>query len=236
MAVSPFGNLPLDTGTFLSRISQFMTSGVNYVATAFKPGYALQAAELNEIHEQHLFYQTLSNRSSYNWKAYDLNSIPYWEGCTPYNPSNITITNAGPRVTVTFNSPNWFYLMDTRLNAQSTNSGIGFWVNIVTPVTISFNPPQANNTTVRYGFTYEISTVGVNTDSTLKDQSNSLIAGITVPGADRIQIKNIQLVEFNTTLTKFSEIFAAKRTTNAYAIYWPYSNYSKQISGNIPVS
>lgn len=232
MAATPFGKLPLDTGTFLSRISGFMTSGVNYVATAFKPGYALQAGELNEIHEQHLFYQTLSNRSSSNWKTYDLNSIPYWDGTTPYEPSFISSTPVGNELNVTL-PPSWYYLLDTT-STSGNNSGIGFWVNIRTQISVNVAPPPGQ-VRVRYGLTYEMATVNSSQDSILKDQSNSLIAGIVVPGADRIQIKNISLVQFQTGMTRFSEVFSARRAQNTYAIYWPYSNYSKKISGDITI-
>lgn len=233
MAIAPFGKLPLNTGTFLSRISSFMDDGVNYVVTGFKPGYALQAAELNEIHEQHLFYQTLSNRSSYNWKTYDLNSIPYWDGITPYNPTQITTSSSGNQITVTVPLRSWHYLIDSTINAN-VNSGIGFWINIMAPLTITISPP-AGTQTVRYGFNYSIATINSTQNPILKDQSNSLIAGISVPGADRIQIENISLVQYSTSFTRFSELFAAKRTGNTYAIYWPYSNYSKKISGDITI-
>jgi hypothetical protein len=211
-----------------------MQRGVNYAATGFKPGYALQAAELNEIHEQNLVYQTLSNRSLYNWRVYDVNSIPYWDGTTPYDPANIVITTNGNQVTIKF-SPSWFYLIDST-STNSSNSGFGFWVNTIEEKTIIVTPPAAG-ATIRYGFNYEITTIGVDQDSSLKDESNSLIAGITVPGADRIQIKNISLVQRQGSFTKFSEIFAARRLTgsNTYALYWPYSNYSKKITTDIPV-
>lgn len=237
MAVTPFGNLPLQTGTFLSRISRFMSSGVNYVATGFKPGYALQAAELNEIHEQHLFYQTLSNRASYNWKSYDLNSIPFWDGATPYSISNLTASVVGSQITVTLNA-GWYYLIDTT-SQNANNSGIGFWVNTLTPTTIIISPsdiPAAIGGTVRYGFRYSISTVNVSQDAILKDESNSLIAGITVPGADRIKIDNLTIAKHSTGFTKFSEVFAAKKiSSTTYSIFWPYSNYSKQIAATTPL-
>lgn len=233
MAVSPFGKLPLESGTFSSRISRFMSSGKNYVSTGFKPGYALQAAELNETHEQFLFYQTLNNRSSYNWKSYDVNSIPFWDGATIYNPISITTTNNGNQLTISF-LPTWLYLLDST-STNPNNSGIGFWVNTTKTTSITITPPS-NAQPVRYGFTYSIETINVTQDPELKDESNSLIAGITVPGADRIKINNIRLTQFESGVTKFSELFAAKRDQNTYAIYWPYSNYSKKISGDISVS
>lgn len=66
MTTPPFGpTTPLSQSPFLSRLPLFTLNTDaavnNYPLVAFKPGFPLQAAELNEIQENFAIQQTLSN-------------------------------------------------------------------------------------------------------------------------------------------------------------------------------
>lgn len=231
MAELPFGfNLPLNTSTYLSRISDFMSRPVNYVVCGFKPGFALQASELNEMQERFLVYQTLSNRCTNNWRASTLTSPnPFWEGATPFSPANISTTQTTGSITVTAN-PGWYYVIDNASTPDGffTNSGFGYWINIKTSlsVTVTFN--ETSTTPLKYGFILTKSYVNFNDDPSLKDNSNSSNSSLNVPGADRMKIVVNSLSKTLGTgqnQGKFSELFNATRTTSSqFTLSWPYSS------------
>jgi len=107
----PFGTTtPLSQSPFLSRLPLFTlnTGGVvnNYPLVAFKPGFPLQAAELNEIQENFAIQQTLSNTLLTNWLTYgtsaeltgsptDIYTGPGWNGAIPLDPRYVTASTAG---------------------------------------------------------------------------------------------------------------------------------------------
>ena len=112
MTTPPFGpTTPLSESPFLSRLPLFTlnTGGSavnNYPLVAFKPGFPLQAAELNEIQENFAIQQTLSNTLLTNWLTYgtsieltgsptDVYTGPGWNGAIPLDPRYVTATPAG---------------------------------------------------------------------------------------------------------------------------------------------
>ena len=112
MTTPPFGpTTPLSESPFLSRLPSFTlnTNGAavnNYPLVAFKPGFPLQAAELNEIQENFAIQQTLSNTLLTNWLTYgtsieltgsptDIYTGPGWNGAIPLDPAYVTATPAG---------------------------------------------------------------------------------------------------------------------------------------------
>jgi hypothetical protein len=233
MAVSPFGLLPFNQSIYLSRVSEFQSRPANYVLTGFRPGFALQAAELNELQEQFMVYQTLSMRTFNNWRDTVLtNPNPFWDGTTPFDPDLLTVTSGSGFLDVSIN-PGWYYLVDTTNNVTSgiLNSGFGYWINIKTAQSIRVTFAETSSTPIRFGFTYTVSDIGSATDNTLLDNSNAANASMTIPGANRIKINNITLAKFATGMTKFSEIFGAIRVnTSSFKLAWPYNAYSQLIA------
>ena len=218
MAKPPFTSMPLDTGTYGSRIDDFMNAGNNYVISGFKPGYALQAAELNEIQEQFLYQQRLSNSCTYNWRNANPNHVPFWNGTTPYNPINIS-SSGSTSLNVTANQ-GWYYLIDSA-------SGMGYWIWINTGLSITVSHADAGFNATRYGFTYTKEFINSDQDDTLTDNSNSANTNMNIPGADRYKITNISLVKYAGDSSAFSEIFGAKRTSpTQFGLFWPYGDYS----------
>lgn len=228
MALTPFSQLPLQTSTYLSRISSFMDRRANYVLSGFRPGFALQAAELNELQEQVLTNQTLTNRCQNTWKDLYTTANPFWDGTTPYNPSLLTVSGAAGTITVTA-TKGWYYLVDAVFAGTGVlNSGFGYWINLPQDLSISVSFGETSTSVTRYGFTYTVSDINAATDDTLYDQSNAANANMTVPGANRIKIDNIQLVKYSSSLSKFSTLFGAIRTSQSqFTLNWPYANYTQ---------
>ena len=111
MTTPPFGTTtPLSQSPFLSRLPVFtLNTGAvvnNYPLVAFKPGFPLQAAELNEIQENFAIQQTLSNTLLTNWLTYgtsaeltgsptDVYTGPGWNGAIPLDPAYVTASATG---------------------------------------------------------------------------------------------------------------------------------------------
>jgi hypothetical protein len=229
MSIAPFGELPLNTTTYSSRVDELLSRPVNYVLTGFKPGYALQASELNELQEQFYVQHTLTNRCMSNW-YYDteyLYTMPFWSGTTPYTSSLITNIRSIASVTVTA-GVGWYYLIDsTTPNTNlSINSGIGFWVynDVATSITIAFS--ELSSTVTSFGFSYTFSEINSIDDSSLHDNANAANATMSIPGADRIKISGLTLVKFATSLSTFSTVFGATNSGGIVSLKWPFSTFS----------
>lgn len=121
----PFSTLPLHVRPYYSRVTSFTTNTniiQNYPLLAFTPGYALQAAELNEVQENFYIQQTLTQDLFKNWPLTgnsdgDL-KFPIWDGAVPLNPSQLTLT--GSLLTVL---PGWYLI-----GGSNFFGGIKFWV------------------------------------------------------------------------------------------------------------
>lgn len=224
MAIAPFGDqFILDTPTYGSRTSDFISRPVNYFITGFKPGFALQASELNELQEQFYVQQTLSNRCIFNWLSdTTVSRKPFWEGCTPLATNLVSITNNTNSITFTF-SAGWYYLNDKTYTSENikVNSGFGIWIynSQATSTTIEKTSVQASSNPSKLGFVYVKDYISSSDDETLNDNANSTNVLMSVPGADRIQIKNLGAAVYSTQ-TLFSEICNISRSgTSAAPVY-----------------
>lgn len=136
---APFSSgFPLQNYPYTSRVQSQIDAVKNYYAVAFKPGFPLQASELNEMQELFYAQQTLTQGMFANWHSMDyleqggvaMNETP-WDGCTPYSPSLITVSNpTTTTLTVTANS-GWYLLKN-----PTFNGGLGVWVYNPTNSTI----------------------------------------------------------------------------------------------------
>lgn len=199
----PFSDsFSLTPAPFNSRVSDQIDQIKNYYAVAFKPGYPLQASELNEIQEIFYVQQTLTQTMISNWMSagviLGVNAVtgPGWDGCTPINPNLITYT-AGTN-TLTFGL-GWYLIKKTNVNG-----GIGVWVYNNTIATISL--VVAGD----YGIIVEPITINctsinpepLNTDSSLQDQIG--INVINGPcGAARLKLNVHAFSNINTVTTRY---------------------------------
>ena len=216
----PFGpTTPLSESPFLSRLPLFTlnTGGSavnNYPLVAFKPGFPLQAAELNEIQENFAIQQTLSNTLLTNWLRYETSAVltgsptdiytgPGWNGAIPLDPAYVTASPAGVVARM-----GW-YLITLPV------SNLKFWVYNDT----DFAPNSAGILSAHY-FGFSISSEFIpcsNTDTDpgweFNDQSSGSFESSTC-GANRFKI-NINGVLANISLS--SGFVPITRVTNASA-------------------
>lgn len=192
MTTPPFGaTTPLTDSPYLSRLPIFTLNTVdikNYPLIAFKPGFPLQAAELNELQENFAIQQTLSNTLLTNWlffdtslvltgSATDIYSGPGWNGAIPLHPNQIIVSGAGVSASV-----GW-YLITLPI------SNLKFWVYNATELAPNRN---ALNPNYFYGFSATSSYVPCSNDDrdegwNFNDQSSGNFASSTC-GANRFKI------------------------------------------------
>ena len=224
MTTAPFGDqFPLadDSGFYNSRVSEFISRPVNYILTGYKPGYALQASELNELQEQFYLQQTLSNRCLFNWLTSTGTPKPFWNGCTPYSPSQVVVANNATNITITVNS-GWYYIIDKSYlsGGISLNSGLGFWTYIKDSIQLDTPKAAISNTTStpsKFGLIYSIRSINVTEDDTLNDNSNSTNVLMEVPGADRLIIENFSIEKYGSQ-TLLSDILTITNTSGNYTV------------------
>ena len=105
MALTPLNtasnSFPLNKTPYHSRVSTHAEAGKNYSMLAFNPGYALQAAELNEIQELFFVNQNLTQRMNANWIRINSGqttafTAPFWDGLIPLNPDYVSVTLTSP--------------------------------------------------------------------------------------------------------------------------------------------
>jgi hypothetical protein len=188
---TPFGTtLPLTDAPYYSRVSSNTDNGKNYYLTAFNPGYALQASELNEIQEIFFTNLNLTQRMNYNWSNAGYN-IPFWDGCIPLNPNSVRITSSstsGSVATFTVTVENtWFYWTEK-------NSNMSFWIHNNLPTTsFSFTTTTGLGSTEYIGFQISNETIKCcqadicdnDQDSTLRDNSSGFSDTYYTCGASR---------------------------------------------------
>jgi len=233
MAVAPFGDqLPLNTNTFGSRISEFISRPVNYFITGFKPGYALQAAELNEIQEQFYLQQTLSNRCLFNWLTNTtVNGKPFWDGMTPLTPTMVSVTNTTESITLNF-SAGWYYLTDKIYPSEGiqVNSGFGVWCYIGSKSFSIAKSSISTGVSVRIGSTYSTEVISSSSDAALYDNSNSGNASVNIPGADRIEFKSFDFSAFSSQL-QFSDIVTISKSSSIFTVKYGDGSTLATING-----
>jgi hypothetical protein len=170
---SPFSSdFPLRQTPFRSRIEQQLDVAKNYYAVAFKPGFPLQASELNEIQEIFYVQSTLNKMLPHGgWSG----PVP-WTGATPADKDQVTMGLSGP-VSI---GAGWYHFMDTQING-----GLGVWVYNNTDLSLNSVHQETGSSSPKYGFKVKPVTVecsssaipGTNEDSTLQDQSNFNVIG-----------------------------------------------------------
>lgn len=235
---APFSSgFPLNGSPFNSKLQDQMDLAKNYFVVAFKPGYPLQAKELNELQEVFYAQQTLTQRLFANWHRYDyiqqggtpMTATP-WNGCTPVDPATVIKQTSGGSVSVVAD-PGW-YLM----NSSSIFGGFGVWVYNPTAVTVltGFNSGTATKAGT-YGIVIKQNTVncttsdpaGVNEDRSLQDSSNlNVINGPC--GAARIQASVVRFAKQGDTLGTgevFLPIFTAALVSGTPVIKY-VNNYT----------
>lgn len=236
---APFGTLPLNTSLYGSRVDEFTSRNpaANYVLAGYRPGYALQASELNELQEQFYVQNTLSNLSLNSWLSYGYSTYPapFWNGTTPYSPTNIQIVTGGNAASIVTLTSGWYFLVDVK-TTTNVRSNLGFWIAINTPIVFTIQssdvPTSTSAAPTRFGFVYEVDEIDQTDDSSLLDNANASQNSNLIPGATRISIKNISFQKFNSQQI-FSEVFGIKRTRLTpieYKFYWPYRSYSQDFA------
>lgn len=228
MALSPLNtasnSFPLSVSPYHSRVSTHAESVKNYTLLGFNPGFALQAAELNEIQELFFLNQNLTQRMNANWIRINNGQLtpftaPYWEGLIPLSPDYVTVS------TVVFNgtsaafnyslSQGWYLYTDSL-------SKLSFWVwneNTLTGSTIANGTAYFGlNATTAYVNCCQTDDDCTGKDSTLRDASQSFYQEFTC-GSSRFQVNlgDILLSYDTTAVIGFAQIFTvniAARTIN----------------------
>jgi len=184
----PLTNYPYSSRTWGTNVDSDPQK--NYISVGFKPGFKLQASELNEIQENVMLQQTLSLNMIREWFN-ELNGKtaggPAWKGATPLFPKSHPLGGtyeplveygftASTGVTIFFNE-GWYLL--------TLNNGIKQWAYLPTDKTSFINPTS----TVEYyaGLTFGTDIIDCSEDSTLYDTSSGSPA-VSICGADRFQI------------------------------------------------
>lgn len=207
---SPFStNFPLASTPFKSRVEANLDTDKNYFAVAFKPGFPLQASELNEIQEIFYVQQTLSNDlNTTGWTG----AVP-WNGATPMSKGIVTFNLTGP---INF-GVGWYYI-----KSSSFNGGIGVWAYNKTArsVTTVHTENSASALNTKYGFAVKVKTVecsrtgspGPNEDLTLQDQSNYNVIGGPC-GAARLTLELVRAGTTAGTDEIFVPVFGGPQST-----------------------
>lgn len=184
MSTTPTFNFLLKQYPYLSRVGKQIEDAKNYYAVAFKPGYALQASELNEMQELQYIQQTLTQTMISNWCTQAIinnaggspTTGPGWNGCTPLHPD--LITPDGETLNI---KAGWYLFKNTET--------FGVWA--YNESLIQYSPTSLNT---QYGFYAEHSIVECTsttetstTDRSLQDTSNiNVINGNC--GASRLKL------------------------------------------------
>lgn len=139
--ISPFtsGTTPLKNAPYFSRIADTnlidTPANVNYPMLAFKPGYALQASELNEIQDIFYVQKTLSDNLLENWwktgSNLSLTGVettplygPGWEGAIPLKPTQLIYTDTSPTFKFVPSSDRLWFLI------TEVNTKFKFWISV----------------------------------------------------------------------------------------------------------
>jgi hypothetical protein len=197
---SPFSSdFPLKQNPYRSRLQSEIDASKNYFMVAFKPGFPLQASELNEMQEIFYTQQTLTQTLFANWHVKDLleqngaamGSTP-WNGCTPLSSHLVSYTTTNDKITAVFKA-GWYLLKQ-----ENINGGFGIWVynSIDTTVLTDYYYGSQETLDGDYGIIIKqvaincttSTTEGTYEDRTLQDSSN--INVINGPcGAARLKIE-----------------------------------------------
>jgi hypothetical protein len=191
---------PLEKSPFYSRIStQIQTPAKNYYAIAFNPGYPLQASELNEVQELFFINNTLSNR---------FNSIPYWNGMIPLNPTYISltnVTNTSGTWTGNISISNGWYLWN------NPNSNLGFWIYLDENVAGTFSIPFGDTKYIGFKVLDQVisccssSTCSETQDEDIRDNSSGFPGGYLTCGASRLKATIDPVIDYRDAIPTIAE-------------------------------
>lgn len=238
MALTPLNTdanqFPLSGSPHLSRVSTHFRDGKNYTMLAFNPGFALQAAELNEIQELFFLNQSLTQRMNANWilmnNSNQVNpySAPFWEGLIPLSPSYLTISNLTSTAiyasfTYTLN-PGWYFYTDP-------TSKLSFWTysdNTFQGVITTTEPLSYHGTFARVQKIdcCQTNDSCIDQDSTLRDGSQQTYQEFTC-GASRIkaiinEAGSTKLNSYvNLSVSGFAQIFILDLQSSTRSIKFP---------------
>lgn len=233
----PFiSGLPLSANPFRSRSESQMDAAKNYFAVAFKPGFPLQASELNELQENFYIQQTLTQTMFANW--HNMNYLQQngnnmlatpWNGCTPVDPALVSYTSSSGAVNITFKT-GWYLIKQ-----NDVNGGFGVWVYNNRDVTVLSNYSNSSSSSLDgdYGIFINKNTIqcttnataAFNEDRSLQDSSN--INVINGPcGAARLQLKVFSFGrEGSQTSSTFLPIITASRPGSSVVVAFK-NNYN----------
>jgi hypothetical protein len=236
-----FYGLPLTSDPYFSRSFDNLDTAdfKNYYITGFKPGYPLQASELNEIQEQFYLQQTLNNTCMNLWWGTGGNTGPFWEGATPIIPLNssdiaaIAGSSTLKNITVPSSSdrPGWFFLnlplnSSVRTRNPDTHPLVGVW--FYTPNSLTFT--NVNLTiSATYGLFIKSEKVTYSEDPTLSDNAgggSSTGFGFINEGADRFKL-SLTNYGISTLSVDSSNIFYPLFTVSSDATNY----YLKMVNG-----
>lgn len=220
---NPIPTFPLSVSPYNSRVtfSEIVSSpSKNYPLVAFRPGFPLQASELNEIQETLLLNQTLTNFMYGSWTTQmsgETNySLPGWKGSIPLWPKKMEIPNEDPSynmfyyenvsgaqsntltpaetalVTITAKA-GWYYVYNKKIGMKS-------WVYLSQDLVS--NPINVGPNNSYIGFATRHSFVNASADGSLYDNSSLNDSSSSPAGASRMKITIQQLfVSSNPNLT-----------------------------------
>jgi hypothetical protein len=213
---TPLPEFPLTSFPYNSRtsVSNIVNDTKNHGMVAFRPGFPLQASELNEIQDIIFLNNTLTTTMYGLWTTEgETNSIPGWLCSIPLWPQKNSILNADP-------TENLIYQENTTINGGTVNavtivarpgwyyvyvksSSLRHWIYLPIELRSSEIEITPNDTFVGFKVTY--SYVNALTDGTLFDNSATNQIGGSPAGANRVQI-NIDAASLAST-TNINESF-----------------------------
>lgn len=225
----PLSNTPFNSRVELSEVTG--TPNKNYSMVAFRPGFPLQASELNEIQDLFFLNQTLTTTMFNLWMTTDSTTTsfpaPGWYGTTPLWPEKFLTDEMGPvtnlcyyeqvnatTVKVTANS-GWYYV-------HMKKSGLKHWYYLSTKLVSENITIGPSSTYIGMNFTYQ--TVNSTLDPSLNDNSGNNSTPGSPAGASRIKINiesNANLVTQSDLLTNmdFSPIFKISSLSTPNVLY-----------------
>jgi hypothetical protein len=222
-SISSTNKFPLGV-TYSSRVQQNIEK--NYVLLGFKPGFPLQASELNEMCELNALQNTLMYEMNKNWSSPPVGitlsaALPAWDGAVPVKPTGWTITGTTTK-TYTL-SKGWLYVKKPEFLG-----GLGFWIWNAADRSFDITGTPAALNPVYHGILIEYKEVTASNDQTLKDNSGRTIFTNTSDygnGADRIQITITGTANYlkNATIpTNFMPILEHRLVTGTTSkVYYP---------------
>lgn len=238
MALTPLNTdvnqFPLSGSPYLSRVSTHFRDNKNYTMLAFNPGFALQAAELNEMQELFFVNQSLTQRMNANWilinNSNQVNSYtaPFWEGLIPLSPNYLSIsglTSTPNSVSFTYTlTPGWYLYTDSisKLSFWTYNNNT-FQGAISTTVPVTYHGTFGKIQKIDCCQTNESC---IDQDSTLRDGSQQTYQEFTC-GASRIKIiineaGSTSLNSFtNLLVSGFAQIFIVDLQSSIRSIKFP---------------